>query len=327
MDKRENLGSLRIPAVDEDQRRHRVNQGEAPELLRVKPPTSITPDDATDHDEHPELLDPVNELPPHTLPARAARSGVVTETKHRPDPLGDGSGILLADCGSHNLDSWRTLLQEVLPVPLLPVLAQVDRVEQIPRRLRDAVVPDGPHIGDRQGLVGGLRQEQLPERSVRRPGEVLDLPQRRPARAPDPLIQVRHAALGGLLVPARPVHRPLQQRRRHLDSNRHGRHLPHRQPRSGFLSPRGHHTTPLRHPRRLGAASQPWTGPSRPTPTRRAGAQPRREVINHPIVVGHAQDRRPSHTGRSRRPARSWPRADPTTLVTAHQTERNTVVI
>ena len=285
MDKRENLGSLRIPAVDEDQRRHRVNQGEAPELLRVKPPTSITPDDATDHDEHPELLDPVNELPPHTLPARAARSGVVTETKHRPDPLGDGSGILLADCGSHNLDSWRTLLQEVLPVPLLPVLAQVDRVEQIPRRLRDAVVPDGPHIGDRQGLVGGLRQEQLPERSVRRPGEVLDLPQRRPARAPDPLIQVRHAALGSLLVPARPVHRPLQQRRRHLDSNRHGRHLPHRQPRSGLLPL----VAIIRHRCDIPAVSaQPRShGPGRLTPRPHDGPGP-------------------SHAGRSSTTPSSW---------------------
>ena len=70
MDQGEHLGPQSVSSIDEDEGSHRIHQSKPPELLRVKDAPGITAHNATHHDKHTQLLDPVDQSAPRVLQAQ-----------------------------------------------------------------------------------------------------------------------------------------------------------------------------------------------------------------------------------------------------------------
>ena len=82
----------------------------------------------------------------------------------------------------------------VVPIPLLPLLALVHGVEEVRAGAPDGCVPDRPKVRNRQRLLGRLGKEEVADRRMRRPCELLKLLQRRLLRPVLPLFERREAS-------------------------------------------------------------------------------------------------------------------------------------
>src|SRR5579875_1527627 len=79
----------------------------------------------------------------------------------------------------------------VVPIPLLPLLALVHGVEEVRAGEPDGCVPDRPKVRSRQRRLG---KEEVADRRMRRPCELLKLLQRRLLRPVLPLFERREAS-------------------------------------------------------------------------------------------------------------------------------------
>lgn len=107
-----------------------------------------------------------------------------------------------------------------LAVPLLALLAGVDRVEQVRAWLGDLGCGERAEVGDRDILDWWRLQEQVADRRVRRACERFDLLQRRQHRALLPRRQLGQAAGQGRLRDPGPLPGPSEQLR--FDAHAHG---------------------------------------------------------------------------------------------------------
>ena len=63
----------------------------------------------------------------------------------------------------------------IVPVPLLPLLALVDDVEQVRTCVSDLNITHGPEVWHWKVFLGRFRQEQIPNRGTHRDGELFEL--------------------------------------------------------------------------------------------------------------------------------------------------------
>jgi hypothetical protein len=164
------LRGLGVGAVDKDDRRQRVSQREAAELLRINPPVIVVRDDAVHHDQHAERIGLLDKGAQSLDPGPHPASFLDIEVKGVPDPRGCDLNAAFQGCGAHELERRSMFGSRKLAIPLLTLLAEVDRVQKVRAWLFNPPTCDGPKIGDRHLLDRRLVQEEIPKRSARRAG-------------------------------------------------------------------------------------------------------------------------------------------------------------
>ena len=108
-----------------------------------------------------------------------------------------------------------------VPVPVLALLALVDRVEEVAARTDDTPVPYRAQVRDRDLLIGGFGQEEVADRGACRLRELFDLLQRGDPIASYPVPQLREPPGESIRIKARTLEGPHVQRRFDLDSDSH----------------------------------------------------------------------------------------------------------
>ena len=174
---REHLRRLRIGAVDEHERCPVVGESESAELVRVQLPPVVA-DDAADHDENASVVGADDEAAESFGPRRRASPFIEVEPQVALD-----APRRMIDVGSRRQRADETegrlvLRARELAVPVLPLLADVDRVEQVGARARDGPVTNSAEVRDWHSLDGWFRQQEKANRSMGGPCEVFELFQR-----------------------------------------------------------------------------------------------------------------------------------------------------
>ena len=195
----EHLCSLGVLSVDEDQRRGRIRQGEAAEFLRIEAASTVAADHAADHDEHAKRIR-LSDRPSQCVgPGRDSPALRDVEAEKAPHADRDFGDVVLGSSGAHEVDRFSSRGPHELAIPVLPLLAEIDGIEQIGAWPIQACVAHGAEIGNRNVLDRRLAKKQAPDRREGRPGETLELLERRPNLTPLPGIE-----LGGTGRPAHP---------------------------------------------------------------------------------------------------------------------------
>ena len=215
---REHLGRLGVGTVDEDDRRQRIGQREAPELFRIELAVGVVADDPADHDQHAEIVRLLDE------PAKRSGPGPHPAALRQIEPEGVAhpcGGLDNVAAHLHRADEIERALADrprVVPIPLLPLLAGVDRLQQIWAGVPDVDVADGPEVGDRNALLGRLLEEEVADGRVRRLGELLQLPEGRHRLPALPELDPREPASEAVDAPAGPLAGPAKHARLDVDA-------------------------------------------------------------------------------------------------------------
>ena len=217
---REDLRRLGIGAVDEDHGSESVGQGEPAELLGVELAVRVAADNAVDHDEHAVASRLFDEEPECLAPAAPAL--VRCEPEHLPHLIGCLDDVRPAVSVPTNGTGVLPVQARVVAVPVLPLLALVDRVQEVWARPADLGVPDCAEVRDRERLFRWCLQEQVADRRVRRRGELLQLLERRLLLAVLPGRERRKAREEVLGGQSRALSCPGEHLRTDGDPYRHG---------------------------------------------------------------------------------------------------------
>jgi hypothetical protein len=149
---REHLCRLGIGAVNKDQRRERIYQGEAAEFLRIEPAVRVVGDDTVHHDQHADSIGLLDKPAQRFGPARNAAPLLDVKAKLMPDRRRDFQDIARQRRGAHKGERLLPLQLGILAIPLLPLLAKKDRIQEVRARTLDAPSAGRPKIGDGQLL-------------------------------------------------------------------------------------------------------------------------------------------------------------------------------
>ena len=172
---REHLRRLGVRAVDEDQRRERVAQGEAAKLGGVEAAVVVAHHDPADHDEHAGGVGLADEEPQGIGPCRARAAGGQIEAERL-----RASGPRRSPAASRPWRCRRSAFRllrdpDEVSVPALPFLAGIDRVQKVRARLPHGPPGNSAEVRDGNGFLGRLGEEQVADRHMDGMGERLHL--------------------------------------------------------------------------------------------------------------------------------------------------------
>ena len=174
----EHLRGLAVGAIDKDQRSQIVGQGEPSELIRIELAPGVVADDATCHHEHTESVGLLNESPQRFGPSRKHTAFVEVETQRRSHALSSGFNL---GCRSGRPDEGQrffSLHAGEIPVPVLALLAKIDRVEEVHAGAADRPIANGAKVRDRDLFLQRLRKEKGTNRRSGDLGELFQLLER-----------------------------------------------------------------------------------------------------------------------------------------------------
>jgi len=98
----EDLRSLRVGAVDEDNRRQDVRQGEPAKLLGIQPAVGVRADDAAHHDQDAGFLGMLGQPTERGHPRRELGAPLQAEPERLAQACGSRSRILIGPCAAHD---------------------------------------------------------------------------------------------------------------------------------------------------------------------------------------------------------------------------------
>ena len=206
---REHLRGLRVGAVDENQGGDIVDQRKPPELLRIELAASVAADNAGHHDQDAELVRLLDEAAQRLRPGREVAPFLQVEPERPAHPRRDRFDIVRQAGRTDERQRVFPLGAGELPVPVLALLAEIDRVEEVQAGPADRRAADGAEIGDRERFVGRLGREEISDPGVHGLREFLELFESRANIAALPLAvsgefadQRVHAYPGALAAPA-----------------------------------------------------------------------------------------------------------------------------
>ena len=163
----EHLCCLGVPSVDEDQWRNRIRQREPSKLLWVETASAVAADHAADHDEYAKLIRLPDEASKGVGPGWDSPALRDVEAEKAPHAGRDFGDVVLGSGGPHEIDRFSSCGPHELAIPVLPLLAEVDGVEQIRARVNQPRVGT-VEIGNRTRSTGRLREEKMPTGRERR---------------------------------------------------------------------------------------------------------------------------------------------------------------
>lgn len=173
MSKSENLCSLRIGAIDEDDRRKVINQRESTKLLWVEFSVRVASNHSVYHNQYPVSIGLIKQPSQCITPAHAPAGHVEVENHTHMF-----SGLDDVDAGVQGADEWNRFFaihSRVVAIPLLPLLALIHRIEKVGAGPIYGGVTHGPEIWNRHGLFGWCWKEEEPNRRVSRLSKLLKL--------------------------------------------------------------------------------------------------------------------------------------------------------
>jgi hypothetical protein len=138
-----------------------IAQGKPAKLARAERPAAVAAHDAAHHHQDPGIISRIDHQPKGFNegaclgPCRQTKSNGTTD-------LGRGrNDVALRRGGANEVERRLAGHHRVVPVPLLPLLAQVNRVQEIWRWSLHRLAPNRPEIRDGQRLNRWFGKEQV----------------------------------------------------------------------------------------------------------------------------------------------------------------------
>ena len=192
----EHLRRFRVRAVDEDQGGEGIGKGEAAKLAGIERAVVVAAHNPADHYEHTGLVGLPDEQPQSIDPRRALPVGSEVESE-RFAHLGRHGLRIHLDPGAADEIEFRLLPDaNEVSVPALPLLASVDRIQQVRARSRHLLPGERAEVRNGNRLFRRLREEQVADGHMNGPGERL------------------HLLQGGLRLAVLPLRQPLEPGRK-----------------------------------------------------------------------------------------------------------------
>ena len=165
----ENLRGLRVGAIYEHEWRKGIDESEPSELPRVELPMRIAADDAVDHDENSVVLRSFGELTERVGERRASFVDIeMKQRRHGRRCVRDSSTRRQR---SNERDRFLAGYLSEGPIPVLALLALINRVEQVGARPWNTRVSHRPEIRYGHLFFGGFVEEEEADRRMCGAGE------------------------------------------------------------------------------------------------------------------------------------------------------------
>ncbi len=232
MSQREHLRCLAVRAVDEHQRGKVVRQREAAELLGIELAPGVTADHTAHHDQNAEPIGLLNEASQRLRPGWELSARVEIKAQRFADDPGGTNNVVP---GTDRPDESQPIItggSGEIAVPVLPLLAQIDGIQEIRTGLADVGISDRSEIGDGNGLFRRLREKQKPNRRMRCLRETLELFERRLCVAALPLFKLGETFVEVGKIEPRAISRSAQQLLLHHHAIHFHTNLPSKRPKA-----------------------------------------------------------------------------------------------
>ena len=177
---REHLRGLGVCAIDEDQRRDRIGQGETPKFHRIQGASTTAADHTANHDENAQRIRLPNEPSQRIDPCREPSALCDVETEPTSNASSSFQNLVARLGRAHEVLRPLPGGTSELPIPVLTLLAKVDGIQQIRARLAAVRARSRAKVGDRNTLDRGFAKKQVPDRREGRLRKTLQLLERRP---------------------------------------------------------------------------------------------------------------------------------------------------
>ena len=171
----------------------------------------VAADHPADHHEHAQEVCLVDEASKGIGPRRYPAAFLDAEAERPSHP---GRGLPDIAGQSRRTDEWQTIFAlrpGEIAIPLLTLLADIDRVEQVRTRPVDSDTGEGAEVRDRQAFDRRLREKQVAHWCVGRLCELLHLLQRRVPLPPFPCLELGNPTSQRLKGESGPLARPSKQ--------------------------------------------------------------------------------------------------------------------
>jgi len=175
---RKHLSSLAVGGVNEDQRGSVVDKSETSKFGRVQFAVAVAADDRTGHHKYSGVFSPGDELTQGIGPRRQPAPFCDGKPQNLPHRVGHLLRLVIFGCTGDKFEACKTMYAGILAIPVLPLLAEVQGIQQRGARFGQGFIAPGPEIGYRELECWRFRQKKIPDRGAGKPGEIFQLFQR-----------------------------------------------------------------------------------------------------------------------------------------------------
>ena len=154
---RKHLCRLAVRAIDKDQGGQLVGQRKAAKFFHAQRPVGIASHNAARHNQHACVFDLRDKLAQGIFPARQ----LLELCQDKPQDVAHGF------CHSHRLPCYggaayevqlcKSVYTGIVAIPILPLLTEVQRIQQVRAWAQGSMVGHGTKIGDGQCFLHGGR--------------------------------------------------------------------------------------------------------------------------------------------------------------------------
>ncbi len=185
------LGSLRVGTIDEHQRSQVISHRKAAKLIRIEMPAIVVEHHSTAHHKDSESIRLIDEMAQGIGPCRHLATLIHIEPNRPTDGVSSCHDRVPDVRGANERQWFFPYGSSKIVIPLLTLLADVNGVEQVWRRMRSVHISSSAKIRDRHALYRRFRQEKKTDGGMDCLGKSLDLIERRLLIAALPPIELR----------------------------------------------------------------------------------------------------------------------------------------
>ena len=198
----EHLCRLRIRCIDENQRRQWIGQREPPELPCFEATAVVAADDTTGHYQDAERIRLPNEVPKRVGPGGEPTTLLDIKAENMPHGRSDLYDVILEAGRADEVKRRLVHGQRELAVPVLALLAQIDRLQEIRAWTAHMDIGDGPEVRNWHPFERRFLEKQKSHWSAGRLRKRLNLLESGPHVAPFPLFESRKPTDQGIDIVA-----------------------------------------------------------------------------------------------------------------------------